>query len=202
MSRKKSGAYRAVVLGVSTGGVKALKLILPQLAADFPVPILIVSHISPEADDGLAVLLDDLSAIRVKEADEGEPAVAGTVYLAPANYHLLVERDGTLALSTDPPVSFARPSVDVLFESAALVYGDTLIGIVLTGAGSDGSNGLKAIKKMRGLAIVQNPADAEMDAMPVNALQAVKADHLVTLDQLPALVTKLVQGSGEVRGTL
>jgi len=107
------------VIGVSTGGVSALKLLLGALPADYPLPILIVSHITPDADDGLAVLLNTFCAIRVKEADEREAIKPGTVYLAPANYHLLLERGGTLALSIDPPVNFARPSVDVLFESAA-----------------------------------------------------------------------------------
>jgi len=186
---KNSGRqFKAVVIGVSTGGVTALKIILGALPARFPLPILIVSHIAPDSDDCLAVLLDTLCAIRVKEADEQENIVPGTIYLAPANYHLLVERGGTLAFSVDQPVNCARPSVDVLFESAAEAYGAELIGIILTGAGNDGSQGLLKIKNSGGLAIVQDPADAEMDSMPKNALQLLKADHVVPLTEIPTLL--------------
>lgn len=186
--------FRAVVMGVSTGGVAALKTLLGALPADFPIPLLIATHITPDADDGLAVLLDTVCPIRVKEADEQELMIPATVYLAPANYHLLVERSGNLALSIDPPVNFARPSVDVLFESAAEVYGPALIGIILTGAGYDGSKGLLKIQMSGGLTIVQNPADAEMDSMPRSALQLLKADHVVQLTEIPGLLLRLVLG--------
>jgi two-component system, chemotaxis family, protein-glutamate methylesterase/glutaminase len=188
---RRPRSFKAIVIGVSTGGVAALKQLLPALPADFPVPLLIVTHITPTADDGLAVLLDTFSSIRVKEADEEEPLAPATAYLAPANYHLLVERKGSLALSIDPPVNFARPSVDVLFESAAEVYGPALIGVVLTGAGSDGSKGLLMIKERGGVVIVQDPADAELDSMPKRALELLSPDYLVSLKELPALLLKL-----------
>lgn len=184
--------FKAVVIGVSTGGVTALKFLLGSLPKDFPVPVLVVTHITPDSDDGLAVLLNTLCAIRVKEADEQELAVPGTVYLSPANYHLLVERDGVLTFSIDPPVNFARPSVDVLFETAAEVFGPALIGVILTGAGSDGSKGLLKIKDCGGMAIVQEPADAELSSMPECALQMVKADHVVCLNDIPGLLMKLL----------
>ena len=192
MQKNSGNQFRAVVIGASTGGVSALKILLGELPADFPVPVLVATHISPDSDDGLAVLLDTLCAIRVKEADEQEHLVSGTVYLAPANYHLLVERGGNLALTIDPPVNFARPSVDVLFESAAEAYGPELIGIILTGAGSDGSKGLLKIKDRGGMAIVQTPADAEMDSMPRSALQLLKADHVVPLKEIPPLLRQLL----------
>lgn len=193
MHTRNDCACGAIVIGVSTGGVAALKFLLGALPADFPVPVLVVTHIVPDADDSLAVLLDSQSAIRVKEAVELEPIVAGRVYLAPANYHLLVERSGNLALSIDPPVNFSRPSIDVLFESAAESFGPALIGIILTGAGSDGSRGLACIKERGGVAIVQNPADAVMDSMPKSALQLLKADYVVHLKELPSLLRTLVQ---------
>lgn len=193
MRKTSAIRFNALVIGVSTGGVSALKHLLGALPADFPLPVLIVSHITPDADDGLAVLLNTLCAIRVKEADEQETIVPGTVYLAPANYHLLVERNNTLALSIDPPVNFARPSVDVLFESAAEVYGPSLIGVILTGAGSDGSKGLLKIKEKCGVAIVQDPSDAEMDSMPNSALQLLKADFVAPLLEIPGLLTRLTQ---------
>ena len=191
MKKNKSRQFKVVVIGVSSGGVTALKKLLGALPASFPFPILIVSHISPDSDDGLAVLLDTLCAIRVKEADEQERIVPGTAYLAPANYHLLVERGGNLALSVDQPVNFARPSVDVLFESAAEAYGAELIGIILTGAGNDGRRGLLKIKNSGGLAIVQDPADAEMNSMPRNALQLLQADYIAQLTEIPTLLIGL-----------
>jgi two-component system chemotaxis response regulator CheB len=194
---KNSGGrqFKAVVIGVSTGGVSALKLGLGALPADFPLPIMVVTHIAPNADDGLAVLLNTHCSIRVKEADEQEIITSGTVYLAPPNYHLLVEQGGQLALSVDPPVNFARPSVDVLFETAAAVFGPALIGVILTGAGSDGSRGLLKVKNSGGLTIVQDPADAEMAAMPKSALELVTADHVVRLTELAALLAKLAGGT-------
>lgn len=194
MSNHNRTKFKAVVIGVSTGGVSALKAVLRELPADFSLPVLIVSHIAPDADDGLARLLDSICAIHVKEADEMETICPGTVYLAPANYHLLVERDGHLSLSVDPPVNFARPSVDLLFESAADAFGPALIGIQLTGAGSDGSKGLLKIKKNRGVAIVQNPDDADMDSMPRSALELLKPDYLVPLQKLADLLVRLSLG--------
>jgi len=192
--RKSSGRrFKAVVIGVSTGGVSALTKLLGALPAGFPIPVLVVTHITPDSDDALALLLDTRCTIRVKEADEQEVTVPGTAYLAPANYHLLVERGGTLALSIDPPVNFARPSADVLFESAAEVYGAALIGVILTGAGNDGSRGLLKIKNSGGLTIVQDPADAEMDSMPRSALQLQKTDHIVRLKEIPPLLMRLAE---------
>lgn len=191
MQQNNSGPFKAIAIGVSTGGVSALKLLLGALPEDFPVPVLVVTHITPDSDDSLAILLNTFCTIRVKEADEHEAIISGTAYLAPANYHLLVERGGLLALSIDPPVNFARPSVDVLFESAAEVYGAGLIGVILTGAGSDGSKGLLKIQKNGGVAIVQDPTDAEMNSMPRSALQLLKADHLAQLKEIPGLLMRL-----------
>jgi two-component system chemotaxis response regulator CheB len=183
--------FQAVVIGVSSGGMQALKMLLGELPADFPLPLLIVQHISADAGDGLARLLDELCAIRVKEADEQDKILAGTVYLAPANYHLLVEQGGTLALSADSPVSYARPSIDVLFESAAAAYGPALIGVILTGANFDGSQGLKMLKQAGGVAIVQDPADAAARQMPMAALAATAVDHLLPLAEIASQLKKL-----------
>lgn len=193
MKNDGSIKYKAIVVGVSTGGVAALKILLGGLPSDFSIPILVVTHIAPDSDDGLAVLLNTFCPIRVKEADEQEVMLPGTVYLCPANYHLLVEQSGYLSLSIDPPVNFARPSVDILFESASNVYGSALIGIVLTGAGYDGSKGLLKIKNSGGLAIVQEPSDAEMDSMPKSALSLLKADYVVQLKEMPDLLMRLVR---------
>ena len=131
--------YQAIVIGISAGGMGTLKALLGALPKDFPLPILIAQHLSPDSGDAMALFLDQLCAIHVKEADEEERPTGGRVYLAPANYHLMVEPDGRLGLSADPPVNFSRPSADVLFETAAEAFGEGLIGVVLTGAGIDGS---------------------------------------------------------------
>ena len=183
--------FHAIVIGISSGGVEALKALLGALPKDFPLPLIIVLHISPEAGSGMAELLDAVCDIHVKEADELELPVGGTVYLAPANYHLMVEVDGRLALSTDPPVNFSRPSIDVLFETAAEVLGKGLIGVVLTGFGADGSHGLKRIKEKGGLTVVQDPDDAAASPMPENAINAIKPNYVVNLAALPLLFINL-----------
>lgn len=188
--------FQAIVIGVSTGGVRALKIVLGRLPANFPLPVLVVQHISADAGNGMAKLLNDLCRLHVKEADEQDVIVPGTVYLAPPNYHLLVEKNGMLSLSADPPVSFARPSVDVLFESAALVFGAGLIGVILTGANHDGSRGACAIKRNGGMVVVQDPDDAEARQMPEAALAAITADHVVALDGLAALLVGLAARNG------
>jgi two-component system chemotaxis response regulator CheB len=187
--------FRAVVVGVSSGGVQALTSLLGALPAAFALPILIVQHIGADAGDGLARLLDVHSSLQVREADEQDMPQPGKVYLAPANYHLLVEPDGRLSLSADAPVSYARPSVDVLFESAAEVFGPALIGVVLTGANHDGSRGLARIKQLGGIAIVQDPADAEAPQMPMAALAATAVDHVVPLAAIAPLLSTLAGGS-------
>lgn len=185
--------FQAIAIGVSTGGVQALKFLFGRLPADFPLPVLVVQHISPDAGNGMAKLLDDLCAIRVKEADEHDLIVPGTIYLAPPNYHLLVEKGGVLALSADAPVSYARPSVDVLFESAAAAFGPGLIGVILTGANHDGSRGAQVVKQRGGVVVVQDPADAEARQMPDAALAATPVDHVVALDGLAALLLRLAK---------
>ena len=186
---------RSVVIGVSTGGVRALEILLGGLPGNFPLPVLVVSHISPDAGDGLANLLDERCPMQVKEADEQEVIVCGTAYIAPPNYHLLVEKGGSLSLSADPPVSYARPSIDVLFESAADAFGSGLIGVILTGANFDGSRGLQAVKRAGGIAIVQDPKDAEAGQMPLAALQATEADYVVPLEGIAPLLRQLA-GAG------
>ena len=201
MTRIKAAAartFQAVVIGVSTGGVRALQTLLGQLPADFSLPVLVVQHMTPDSGSGFAKLLDDRCALHVKEADEQEIILPGTVYLAPPNYHLLVEPAGFLSLSADPPVSFSRPSVDVLFESAAAVFGPELIGVVLTGANFDGSRGLKAIKQGGGVAIVQDPEDAEAEQMPLAAIAATRVDYVVALDGIAALLQELASKRGMV----
>lgn len=183
------GRLQAVAMGVSSGGLEALRTILPTLPAGFPVPLLIVYHQGPRPDMFVVRYLDEKCLIRVVEAEEKERIRAGTAYLAPPNYHLLVEEDLTLTLTTEERVSFARPSVDVLFETAAEAFGPGLVGLVLTGANRDGSRGLKRIKERGGLALVQNPKTAEMESMPGSAREAVEVDAVLELEEIgPYLV--------------
>ena len=182
--------YKAVVVGVSAGGLKALSTVIPGLPGDFPLPVVVVQHRRPNSDDFLSVHLNRRSRLRVKEADDKEPIRTGTVYLAPADYHLLIERDGRFALSLDERVNHSRPSIDVLFDSAADVYEHELIGVVLTGSNLDGSQGLKHVKRCGGLAIVQDPASAEADCMPREAIKATRVDQVLALETIAPFLTQ------------
>jgi two-component system chemotaxis response regulator CheB len=183
--------YAAVVIGVSAGGIEALKILLPALPASFPLPIAIVQHRNAHSDGFLARYLDRMSRIAVSDAEDKEPFCAGQAYLAPAGYHLLIESDRSLSLSVDPRVNYSCPSIDVLFESAADVFGASLIGIVLTGANADGAQGLKRIKARGGLAVVQAPHTASATAMPRAALAASPVDHVLDLTGIAPLLVRL-----------
>ncbi|MBI1212707.1 MAG: chemotaxis protein CheB [Alphaproteobacteria bacterium] len=185
--------FEAVAIGVSAGGLRALRSVLGPLPESFRLPIAIVQHIEANSDDYLAEYLGSLSSIRVKEAEDKEAMEGGTAYLAPAGYHLLVEPDRTFSLSVDDKVNYCRPSIDLLFESAADAFGATLVGIVLTGANGDGSKGLRHIKGRGGYAIVQDPATAEAPYMPRTAAAGVAADRIVPLEEIPKLLVQLAQ---------
>ena len=183
-----------VVIGGSAGSVTALGEILPGLPPSFP-PVLVVVHVLASTPSLLAGVFAPRCAMRVREAEASEPIEPGTVYFAPADYHLLVEPDRRCALSIEPPVHFSRPSIDVLFESAADVYGPAVAGLVLTGASSDGAAGLSAVHKAGGYAIVQDPATAEASYMPAAARSAVPAARSLPLAALCAELRTLAQVS-------
>lgn len=175
---------QALVIGGSAGAVGALLKLLPGLRGSFPMPVLVVVHLPPDDKGGLAELLNHQCQITVKEAEDKEPLRAGTAYLAPADYHLLVEPDFQLSLSQDDPVFYSRPSIDVLFESAADAYGSLLTGVVLTGASQDGARGLQAVHREGGRTLVQDPATAEADTMPRAALAACPQARALPLPEL------------------
>ncbi|HEY8936523.1 MAG TPA: chemotaxis protein CheB [Cyclobacteriaceae bacterium] len=183
--------YKAIVAGVSAGGMKALKILLTDLPASFSLPIIIVQHVSPESGNTWITILDKTCKLKIKEADEKEKIEKGTVYIAPPNYHLLIEKDNSFSLSVDKRVSYARPSIDVLFETAAIAYKNELIGVILTGANRDGTNGLKAIKEMGGLTIVQDPQTADAREMPASAIREVQVDYILPLEGLKEVLIKL-----------
>lgn len=192
--------YEAAVIGVSAGGMHALKTIIPALPAGFPLPIAIVQHLCAQSDTFLAEHLNRLSAVTVKEAEDKETLRPGTAYLAPAGYHLLIEPNKSFSLSVDDKVNFSRPSIDLLFESAADAFGERLIGIVLTGANADGAEGLKAIKHHGGLAIVQDPKTAETPYMPQAALNAAPIDYILNLESIASLLRQLCEGKSHGTG--
>lgn len=174
----------AVVIGASVGAIEALSLLLPALPAAYPLPVLVVVHVPADRKTALAELFAPRCQIGVKEAEDKEVIGAGMVYFAPPDYHLLVEPDFTLSLSSDEPVLFSRPAIDVLFQSAADAYGDNLIGVVLTGASSDGAQGLRAIREAGGMALVQTPATAEGETMPRAALAACPDARSLSLEEI------------------
>jgi two-component system chemotaxis response regulator CheB len=180
--------YELIVIGTSWGGLDALSRLLAGLRDELRQPIVIVQHRSPDSNDLLlAELLGTRTRRVVTDPDDKTPLQQDHVYLGPPDYHVLVE-DGHLALSTDEPVRFARPSIDVLFESAADAYRDRAVGVVLTGAGDDGAAGLAAIKARGGVAIVEDPATAIKGAMPRAAIAAASADAVLPIEEIPAFL--------------
>lgn len=176
--------YELIAVGASWGGLHAVGRLLETLADELDVPIVIAQHRAADGSrSNLADLLQAYSARPVHEVEDKDAIESRHVYLAPPDYHVLVE-PGRFALSTDARVNFARPSVDVLFESVADAYGTTAIGVVLTGANEDGARGLARIKDAGGVAIVQDPRTAERATMPEAALAATAADVVLPLDEI------------------
>jgi two-component system chemotaxis response regulator CheB len=183
--------YKAIVIGTSYGGLEALKLILPKLDEKFPLPIIVVLHIGDHSNDTFIGHLNSVCTMEVKEAECNEPIRPGVIYFAPPNYHLQIEDNFTFSLSTAAKVNYSRPSIDVLFESAAWVYAKSLIGVILTGANSDGAYGLKIIKDSGGTTIVQNPCTALSPAMPRAALKMCNPDIRLKLEDISDQIIKL-----------
>jgi two-component system, chemotaxis family, protein-glutamate methylesterase/glutaminase len=185
------GDIEAVVIGASAGGVQALSVLLPALPAHALAAILIVLHLPRDRPSLLADVFAQKCSLDVLEAQDKEPIVPGTVYFAPANYHLLVDQGPQLALSVDDLVHHSRPSIDVLFESAAEVYGNRLLGIILTGANEDGAQGLASVHDSGGVTVVQEPATAHAPQMILSALKLRPPDHVLSLDGIAALLSTL-----------
>jgi two-component system chemotaxis response regulator CheB len=183
--------YKAIVIGTSHGGLEALKAILPNFKQGFPLPVIIVLHIGDHNNDPFIRYLNQWCNLPVKEAEMHEPIIPGTIYFAPPNYHLLVDDTFSFSLSTEEKVNFSRPSIDVLFESAALTYTKSLIGVILTGANSDGANGLFTIKKFGGTTIVQNPCSAISSTMPRAALKLTKPNFRLSIDDISLKLNEL-----------
>jgi two-component system chemotaxis response regulator CheB len=193
-----SSQFEIIVIGTSTGGLKALQTLLSGLPNGFLLPIVIVQHRGTDSESGLSEFLGKSSSVPVNEPEDKEPLLPGHAYLAPRDYHLLIE-NRSFALSTDPAVGFARPSIDVLFESAADQYQERTIGVILTGANRDGARGLAAIKSRGGITVVEDPASATCREMPDAALAQTNADWILALQEIAPRLQQLTE-SGEPRG--
>ena len=189
------GVFDIIALAASAGGLKALSHVLAALPADFPASIVVVQHLDPRHRSLMADILSRRTALQVKQAEEGGRLTPGMAYIAPPNRHLLVNPDGTLSLSQSELVHFVRPSADLLFESVAASFKDRVIAVVLSGTGSDGSMGVRAIKKMGGTVIVQDEKSSEFFGMPGAAVTTGCVDFVLPLDEIaPALVTLVTTG--------
>lgn len=173
-----------MVVGASAGGVDALGRVLPALEPGLPASVSVVVHVPPDRPSLLAELFGAKCRIPVKEAEDKEPLERAWVYFAPPDYHLLIERDRTLSLCADAPVNFSRPSIDVLFESAAWAFGERLLAIVLTGASADGAAGLATVCRFGGLGWVQASWQAQVSTMPDAAAAACPAHETMTLEEM------------------
>ena len=182
--------YDVAVIGASWGGLTALTAIVSALPADFGVPVVIVQHRRKDSENLLADLLQDETPLTVSEVEDKEPMIPGHIYVAPADYHLLVEGDH-FSLSCESAVRYSRPSIDVTFISAADTHEERVIGVVLTGANEDGARGLKRICERGGMCIVQDPATAEVRTMPEAALKATPSAWVLGLDAIAPQLARL-----------
>jgi len=183
--------YKMLVIGFSAGGIPLIKRILQALPKTYPLPIAVVAHLPSGYESCLAELLNEVTPLSVCTAQDKEPLVVGRVYLAPPDYHLLIENHlhkPAFALSVDEPVKSVRPSIDVLFESAAEVFENDLIAVLLSGANSDGAAGMAYVKQLGGLSIVQDPQESEFSTMPSAVINRVDVDYVASMDEIISLL--------------
>lgn len=181
---------KAVVIGTSAGGVEALSALLPRFPIGYGAPVFVVIHLPPDRNSVIAELMAEKCALPVYETEDKEPIKPGTIYFAPPDYHLMVENDKTLSLSVEMPVHYSRPSIDVLFETAADAYGEGLVGVILSGANDDGAQGLKKIGDAGGAMLVQDPKTAFSAPMPEAALKFNPGAQNLTIAQIADYLVK------------
>lgn len=184
-----------VVMGGSAGSFDVIMKMLPHLHVDLAFPVIVVLHRKNSFDSSLTELFTDRSVLKVKEAEDKDELKAGTIYLAPADYHLLVEKDYTLTLDYSERVHYSRPSIDVTFETAAEAFGKATAGIVLSGANADGTEGLQMIHQAGGITAVQNPAMAEVSYMPAQAIARTAIDYILENNEIGSFINKLSERS-------
>lgn len=181
----------AAVIGASAGGVDAMLNLVSGLPANFSLPVIILIHLPPSRDSRLAEIFQHRTAVKVREAEDKQSIMPGTIYFAGPGYHLSIENDRTFSLSCEAAVHYSRPSIDILMESAADVYGPRLAGILLTGANYDGAAGLAKIRERGGLTIVQDPAEAQVATMPEAAIRKLQPNLILKLDGIRSLLLEL-----------
>lgn len=186
-------AKRLVVIGASTGGLDALRVVLSSLPPDLPATIIVCQHIDRSARLQYEMLFPELQGYGIEEVEDKQPIETGVIYFAPPGYHLYVESSDYFGLSLDAPVNWSRPSIDVLFESAAKVHGRDVIGVILTGANADGAQGIREIKRLGGLTIAQNPQTAAADVMPRTAIETGCVDQVLELKAIGPFIGRLIR---------
>jgi len=184
---------KALVIGGSAGSLDVLLELFPSLSENMSFPIILVTHRKSGNDALLTDLLTSRTRLKVNEAEEKDRLLAGNVYIAPADYHLLIEENGTISLDYSEKVNYSRPSIDVTFQSAAEVYKDGLVCILLSGSNADGVEGLKTVKKLGGLVVVQNPKTAIIPYMPQQAVNEVRSAVVLDAGDMAAFINKLVK---------
>ena len=187
--------YKAIAIGGSAGSLTVLEQLFAYLPDTFQLPVIVVCHLHPQDDGGMVEFFSRRFPFRIREVVDKEPVQRGTIYFPPANYHLLVELERAFALSVDPKVNHSRPSIDVFFESAAVVWNSTLTGIILTGASNDGAEGIRAIKTHGGLTIAQSPETAEFPVMPQAAIDTGNVDKVLGIEAMGLFLQKISMGS-------
>jgi two-component system chemotaxis response regulator CheB len=189
--KKSERSYSAIVMGASAGGVEAYCKVLSMLPSDFGLAVVLCLHMAEKSKAILPDVIGGVTAVPCKEGEDKENVLPGHIYTAPPGYHLLIEQNHSLSLSTEEPVHFSRPSINVLFESAAYAYRDKLIGILLTGANDDGAEGLNIIRQLGGLTIVQDPTTALSPQMPQAGIKTGRPDFVMTLSDIGKFVAGL-----------
>ena len=191
LANERLKEIKAVVVGASAGGIEAMMQIFSTLPADYPLPIICVLHMPDKHDSNLAEIFQQWTRIKVLDAEDKATIQKGSLYFAPAGYHLLIEDDATFSLSCEQPVNYSRPSIDLLMQTAANAYGKGILGILLTGANFDGAMGMKAIKDQGGITIVQEPLDAKSVTMPKEAIKLQKPDLIQGLSDIKIMLLRL-----------
>jgi two-component system, chemotaxis family, protein-glutamate methylesterase/glutaminase len=183
--------YELLIIGGSAGSLELLLSVLPELEQPLKIAIVVVLHRRPFGDSSLAKLFSYKTGIPVREVEDKEAVLPGVIYIAPADYHLLIERERTFSLDISEKVHYSRPSIDVAFDSAADVYGNKLVALLLSGANADGVEGMEKVAALGGLIAVQDPATALVPIMPEQAIARLKVDHIVDRSSLPAFINGL-----------
>ncbi|MGN6567071.1 MAG: chemotaxis protein CheB [Flavipsychrobacter sp.] len=183
--------YKLIIIGGSAGSLEVILNTIPNIKKEFSIPVVLVLHRMNSYDSTLVELLSTKTLLKVKEADDKEQMHAGVIYIAPADYHLLMEKDGSFALDYSEKVNFSRPSIDVSFASAADAFGSQVACLLLSGANADGVEGMQAIKNAGGLTLAQDPNTAEVAFMPAHAIQNIKVDRVLRINEMAPFINTL-----------